>query len=472
MKQVTLTASLLFILLMAFTISGCADEPAAEAGASAEQLLEEYIEEYTSEINRYETPEGIFEYESSYIMFDKFFVARILYPVTGNKELDHEIEDFVQEIAAEHNKDAMERDAVDGVPAELTVEYEAQVIDGKYTGIKLAGVYDAPSMAHPYDIIKTFNGSINDEKVLEITDIIAEDKLEQLSRMTAEAAEVDVEYTEEEILEGWRLTNEGIEITLERGKFTPMYAGSPVVKFTFAQLKDMLIMNFGSANEVKEQAEEEKIPVIVPVARKIDPDKPMVAITFDDGPGAYTDRLLDIFEEHGARGTFFLVGNQVKKKTETVQRMVAEGHEVAAHSWNHRQLTKLEGEELEEQLMKPRAAIYKATGVDAVIMRPPYGSYSDSVAEVAEGLGISAVNWNIDTLDWKNKNADAVYKACMKDLKDGNIILCHDIHKTTVDAMEKVIPAIIEEGYQLVTVTELLTAEGKELEPGKLYFRG
>ena len=151
---------------------------------------------------------------------------------------------------------------------------------------------------------------------------------------------------------------------------------------------------------------------------------------------------------------------------------MAEGHEIAGHSWNHRQLTKLSQEEIEKQLMKPRAAIYELTGVDPVIMRPPYGSYDDSVAEVAGKLGISAVNWNVDTLDWKYKDADHVYEACMKGLGDRNIILCHDIHKTTVDAMEKVIPAIIGEGYQLVAVSQLLTAGGGELKEGKLYFRG
>ena len=473
MKKRIFIAVFLLIAAIVSVFGGCGSQPAVEAGAVDDPLLEEYVEEYTSEINRYDTPEGLFRSENSYIMMSDAFVARILYPVTGNDGMDKEIEDYVQKLAAEHSKDAKKSGKDGDEPAELTMEYEAVVIDGKYAGIKLSGVYEAPFMAHPYDIIKTFNGSVTEEKILKITDVIKEEKLDLLCRMIEEKTDIYEEYTPDELLEGWRLTEEGIEVTLERGKFTPMSSGSPVIAYTFDELKGMMIMDFEPEPEEMAPAEEQDdIPVIIPADREIDPDKPMIAITFDDGPGAYTDRLLDIFEKHGGRGTFFLVGNQVKKRTETVQRMVADGHEVAGHSWNHRQLTKLTGEELEEQFMKPRAAVYKATGVDPVIMRPPYGSYNDSVSKVAKDLGISAINWNVDTLDWKNKNADAVYRECMKGLKDGNIILCHDIHKTTVDAMEKVIPAIIAEGYQLVTVTELLTAEGKELEAGKLYFKG
>ncbi|MBQ4650274.1 MAG: polysaccharide deacetylase family protein [Firmicutes bacterium] len=464
------TISLLLVVLLAVLLCSCGvQKPADEIQEVSNEVLEEYI----AEINRYETPEGVFEYENSYIVMEEDFVVRILYPVTGNAMLDKEIEEYVNQIADEHKQETLQTEAYDGQPAELTAEYLAHVSEGQLASVKLTGVYNAPFMAHPYDIIKTFNGRLDGEEMMTIRDVVHEDKLEELARMTADAASVTEEYNADELLECWIVTEEGLEITLERGRFGPMSDGTRVVSFTFEQLKGMLAEGIGPAEtEPAPEDGAEDIPVILPQQAEIDPDKPMVAITFDDGPGAYTERLLDIFEEHGGKGTFFLVGNQVSKRTETVQRIVADGHEVAGHSWNHRQLTKLTDEELEDQFMKPRAAIYKATGVDPVIMRPPYGSYNDDVKAVAKELGISAINWNVDTLDWKNKNVDAVYKACMDGLKDGNIILCHDIHKTTVDAMEKVIPAILEEGYQLVTVSQLLTAEGGGLEPGKLYFGG
>ena len=104
-------------------------------------------------------------------------------------------------------------------------------------------------------------------------------------------------------------------------------------------------------------------------------------------------------------------------------------------------------------------------------MRPPYGSCNDTVREQASAAGIALVNWSVDTLDWKHKDADKVYASIMADAKDGAIILCHDLHKTTVDAMERVIPDLLAQGYQLVTVSQLLTAEGETIQPGSLHFK-
>jgi peptidoglycan/xylan/chitin deacetylase (PgdA/CDA1 family) len=122
--------------------------------------------------------------------------------------------------------------------------------------------------------------------------------------------------------------------------------------------------------------------------------------------------------------------------------------------------------------MMTRAKIYDVAGVDCRIVRPPYGACNDAVRAVGASVGVSFVNWSVDTLDWKSKNAVAVHNEIMSSVSDGAIILCHDLHKTTVDAMEKVIPALIEKGYQLVTVSELLEAKGKTVEAGKVYFNG
>jgi peptidoglycan/xylan/chitin deacetylase (PgdA/CDA1 family) len=121
--------------------------------------------------------------------------------------------------------------------------------------------------------------------------------------------------------------------------------------------------------------------------------------------------------------------------------------------------------------MMTRAKIYDITGKDCLIMRPPYGACNDDVKAVAKTLGVSFINWSVDTLDWKTKNADAVYNEIIDNVSDGAIILCHDLHKTTVDAMERVIPKLISEGYQLVTVSQLMEYSEKQLEPGKLYYR-
>ena len=156
---------------------------------------------------------------------------------------------------------------------------------------------------------------------------------------------------------------------------------------------------------------------------------------------------------------------------DTIKRIVEDGHEIGGHSWNHKQLTRISDSELNDQLMMTRAKILEVTGYDAKIVRPPYGAYNQNVKAKGEELGITFVNWSIDTLDWKYRNANTVYNHIMKYANDGAIVLCHDLHKTTVDAMEMAIPKLIESGYQLVTVSELLTSTGQPLTPGMLYNR-
>ena len=200
-----------------------------------------------------------------------------------------------------------------------------------------------------------------------------------------------------------------------------------------------------------------------------DPDRPMIALTFDDGPGPYTERLLDAFAASGGRASFFLVGRNIDAYPDTVRRAVAEGHELASHSWSHPQLTKLAQDELLRQLTATREKIMEVAGVDTRLVRPPYGSVNKTVKSVAAQQDLVLVTWSVDPRDWDSRNADKVYHAILNTVQDGAIILCHDIHESTVEAMERLIPELQRQGYQLVTVTELLTSQGAELETGKVY---
>lgn len=210
-------------------------------------------------------------------------------------------------------------------------------------------------------------------------------------------------------------------------------------------------------------------PEPTPEPNAVDPGKPMVALTFDDGPGSHTDRLLDILEEYDAKATFFLLGCNIPGWEDTVQRMAEAGHEVANHSWNHPELNKLDYSGITSEIADTRSKIYDVTGLNATLVRPPYGSIDEKVTAVAEGEGVALIMWSVDTLDWSSLNADAVHEVIMEQAADGAIILCHDVHSTTVDAMERVIPDLLEEGYQLVSITELLTCDGNTIEPGMVY---
>lgn len=197
--------------------------------------------------------------------------------------------------------------------------------------------------------------------------------------------------------------------------------------------------------------------------------QPMIALTFDDGPSIHTERLLDLFAKYGGHGTFCVIGNRIDLLPDTVARTVREGNELAVHSWDHCQLTRLGADKVTEEIETTRQKIFELTGGECTVLRPTYGAVNDTLMRVAKDLDMIVVNWSVDTLDWKTRDADATYRAIMKGAEDGAIILCHDLYGETVDAMERVIPELTARGYRLVTVTELLTADARTVEAGRLY---
>ena len=197
---------------------------------------------------------------------------------------------------------------------------------------------------------------------------------------------------------------------------------------------------------------------------------PMIALTFDDGPaGQKTERILDLLEEHGGRATFFVLGYRVERHRDTIVRAAEMGNEIANHSWSHPRLPQLDADEIAEEIRRTSSAIEDVTGISPPIMRPPFGRTSYVVRNVAEELGYVMVNWTVDTLDWQHRDADRIYNIIMQEAYDGAIILMHDIHSSTIEAMERVIPRLVEEGYELVTVSELMEHFFEGLTPGNVY---
>jgi len=197
--------------------------------------------------------------------------------------------------------------------------------------------------------------------------------------------------------------------------------------------------------------------------------KPRVALTFDDGPSPYTDRILDLLERYGGRATFFVLGRNVEFWQNTIIRTVSIGSEVANHTWTHPELPSLNNQRIKEELQTTSEIIERFAGYSPRFFRPPFGMVTQRVATVSKELGYAIVNWTLDTKDWQVRNADAVYNAIMDAIEENAIVLMHDIHSTTAAAMERVIPALIADGFQLVTVSELLHYLHGEPEPGKVY---
>ena len=195
-------------------------------------------------------------------------------------------------------------------------------------------------------------------------------------------------------------------------------------------------------------------------------EPPLVALTFDDGPGQYTDKLLDCLEENGAKATFYMLGQNVEKYPDIVKRMHDLGMELSNHTYDHKDLTKLTQSQITEEIEKTNTLIENAAGVLPDTLRPPGGSYNEAVQNLA---GMPIVKWSIDTKDWKTKSEDQTYQCVMDSVQDGSIVLMHDIHQWSVDAALRLIPDLMEEGYKLVTVQELAQAKGITLEDGQVY---
>lgn len=205
---------------------------------------------------------------------------------------------------------------------------------------------------------------------------------------------------------------------------------------------------------------------VTPAPTKTPKPKGIIALTFDDGPSDFTDRLLDCLEANNAKATFFLVGQEIEYFPEPLSRMEALGCEIGNHSYDHTDLATLSAEDVSSQISSTDQEIQDLVGHKATLVRPPYGSFNDTVAQIAER---PLILWSVDTLDWETQNADSIVQNVMADAQDGAVILMHDIFKESVDAAELFIPQLIQEGYQLVTISELAAAKGITLENGTSY---
>ncbi|MGI5282471.1 polysaccharide deacetylase family protein [Nonomuraea polychroma] len=189
-----------------------------------------------------------------------------------------------------------------------------------------------------------------------------------------------------------------------------------------------------------------------------------VALTFDDGPGLYTDALLRHLKAHRARATFFVVGQNVAAYPAILRRTVAAGHEIGGHTWSHADLTRLPAAAVRSEFARTDQAIKAVTGLVPRIIRPPYGALNASVRMQTTR---PMVMWSVDTLDWLHRDSAKVTKKALKSVRPGSIVLFHDIHPTTVQAMPRILTTLSARGYTFVTVSQLFGGK-----PPRLVYSG
>ena len=181
-----------------------------------------------------------------------------------------------------------------------------------------------------------------------------------------------------------------------------------------------------------------------------------------------TDIILDVLEQFGVKATFFVVGSRIPNYKEQLKRESELGCEIGSHTYNHSYLTKLSPEELQNELDQTNKAVAEVTGHETTCIRPPGGFYN---AEVASRIKEPIAMWNVDTLDWKNRDAQSVANIATSNIKDGDIILMHDLYSSTAEAVKTIVPALISQGFQIVTVSELLNTKCQDgAIDGKVYY--
>ncbi|MBQ5987771.1 MAG: polysaccharide deacetylase family protein [Clostridia bacterium] len=204
-----------------------------------------------------------------------------------------------------------------------------------------------------------------------------------------------------------------------------------------------------------------------------DPNRKLVALTFDDGPSPkYTEPFLDIIEKYGVHVTFFLLSSAIHDDNHaTVQRIVDLGCEIGCHGLNHDRMVHFSRRENYKRFEATKKEINESVegGYVPILMRPPGGMYDDNVRHAAGDAGLSVIMWSIDSCDWQLKNKNKILDVVKKKIQDGSIVLFHDRMQATLDAIDELIPWLWEQGYELVTVSELIRAGGEEPVPGRIY---
>jgi peptidoglycan/xylan/chitin deacetylase (PgdA/CDA1 family) len=196
-------------------------------------------------------------------------------------------------------------------------------------------------------------------------------------------------------------------------------------------------------------------------------DGPYIAMTFDDGPSPETTpRLLDILKQRNIKATFFMIGQNAERNPAIVKRILEDGHEIGNHSWTHPQLSKLSDERVTQEINQTQDAIKKACGYTPVLLRPPYGAITARQKEwIEKQFGLSVIIWSVDPFDWKRPGASVIEQRILAGARPGAIVLSHDIHKQTVDAMPATLDALAAKGFKFVTVSQLIAMNKPKSTP-------
>jgi peptidoglycan/xylan/chitin deacetylase (PgdA/CDA1 family) len=414
------------------------------------------------------------------------------YPVTAFPKINESIASWVnQELDEFRAEQAKHQASTDEEKSEFYVTFEAY----KYKGLlsfRFEEYTQSNNQANGVEKIKTMVFDTSDEQPVTLQSLlIAPDYLSVLSRRAydnfkdQDGFNLNLELLQEglepkkENFEHFIVTESDLEITFDQYQIAARSMGAPVYKMPIAeveQIRGQPIIDQAEAARQKEQEKQNEkdnlaqVPDRVTVSQE-DLDalkgKKLLALTFDDGPHpTNTTELLDFLKSEEVRVTFFVLGSRVAAYPNIVRRMAAEGHQVGSHTYNHKQLTTLDEADLEYEINATNAEIQNALGFGPAALRPPYGAYNGAVLAKAN---LPIILWDIDPEDWKYRNAETVFNNIVPKAKDGDIILLHDIHPTSVQAVKSVVKRLKDDGFTFVTVDTLIRVRKGEPQNGTVY---
>ena len=222
-----------------------------------------------------------------------------------------------------------------------------------------------------------------------------------------------------------------------------------------------------SASKGEVPGMEQQESVLIP--NEVDPTKPMIALTFDDGPSQYTWDIVDILQKNRAHATFFLLGSRIATHQAAIDNVLANHNEIGSHSMDHKNLAKLSEEDILGQVLPVTQAMQEEHQYTVKLFRVPYGAKNDQVRAILKEQQFPIIGWSVDPYDWKVKNKQKIVEHVLNNAKDGDIVLMHDIYKSTAEAVSELVPKLEAQGFQLVTVSELFQFRGEMLQPGEVY---
>lgn len=256
---------------------------------------------------------------------------------------------------------------------------------------------------------------------------------------------VDATKADWSLFKRFALKKDSLVVYFDEGEVTKPEIGLPTVEMSLSFINPLLSSDFQIGMETEE--------TILP-KKDFDPSRKHIALTFDDGPHPQvTKQILQLLEKYDAKATFFMLGSRVQYYPAIVQEVRDAGHEIGNHTWTHPVLTKLPAAAIQKEFDSTEQALINAIGQNSTVFRPPYGAINDSVREL---IPRKSINWTIDTLDWKHHDSKKLLPLVTRTLHNNAIVLMHDIHQSTADGLESVLQYLQNEGYEFITVSEVL----------------